>query len=555
MTQPTPASRLLIIGLDGGVWSILGSLADLSEMPNLARLRSQGIWSDLISTQPPFTAPAWATFATGVNPGRHGVLNFIHKSPHSPAESLRNVGTPINSSDIHAPTLWDYFQAENKRVGYINVPLSYPLRPVGDFAISGMLTPPHATRWTHPSTLAEELDDYIIDLDYGRPGLPLQLEDFPNPSAMLDQIMQMTERRGFHTLRLMQGRAWDVLMVVFTGTDRIFHHFWHYLQSEQTDEAARLDIIVAEKIRQYFRLLDSILGSLMRSAGTQTNIVIVSDHGFGPAARHWCHLNFWLLELGILHLRMHSEGSILQRLKRQAPWLRDIAKRILPQEARDTLRQHGHLADAVDWSRTRAWAEPLYNNVGGIYLNRSDRFKGGTVQPAFIPELLDHITTAAQQLRIPGQRKPLIHKIQRRDELYHGSYSQHFPDLILTLDPDFAVVPTLGSTLITAIPQLLRSGDHRPEGIFLAHGPHIRTGTLTNPPHLIDMAPTLLHLAGVPIPADMEGRVIGNIWNEDYLLRHLPQTRDPLPPPTTPVDLSEEEATAVKQRLQGLGYL
>jgi predicted AlkP superfamily phosphohydrolase/phosphomutase len=196
MIHSPPSSRLLIIGLDGGVWSILGSLADLGEMPNLARLRSQGIWSDLISTQPPFTAPAWSTFATGVNPGRHGVLNFIHKTARTPAESLRNIGVPVNSSHIHAPTFWDYLQAENKRIGYINVPLSYPLRPVGDFAISGMLTPPDAGQWTHPADLAQELGDYIIDLDYGRPGLPLRPEDFPNPSAMLDQIMQMGNAKG-----------------------------------------------------------------------------------------------------------------------------------------------------------------------------------------------------------------------------------------------------------------------------------------------------------------------------------------------------------------------
>lgn len=554
MTYSPPASRILVIGIDGGTWEILGALADIGEMPNLARLRSHGIWSDLISTTPPFTAPAWATFATGVNPGQHGVLNFIHKATE-PAASLRNQGPPVNSSHVHAATLWDYLQDAGRHVGIINIPLSYPLRPGGDFAISGMLTPPQAPNWTHPPQLAGELADYIIDLDYGRPGAVLSPADFPSPTIMLDQIMLMTERRGFHTLRLMQNQAWDVLAVVFTGTDRIFHHFWHYLQTQPATSADYLDTAVSAKIRQYFHLLDSIIGSLVRTAGTDAHVFMVSDHGFGPAARHWCHLNNWLLELGLLRLRNSGGSSILQRLKRQTPWLRDIAKRILPQEARETLRQHGHLAEAIDWSQTQAWAEPLYNNVGGVFLHHQHRFATGIVAPDAVPDLLDTISATAAKLRIPGSRRPLVHKIQRRHELYHGPYASRFPDLILTLDPDYAVVPTVGTSLITPVTQLLRTGDHRPEGIFLAFGPNLRSGQLHTPPHLADIAPTLLHLAGLPIPTDMDGRLIPGIWQPDGLTQHPPRQRLPLPPAHTDAILTDDEISAVQDRLRGLGYL
>lgn len=545
---------LLVIGIDGGTWQVLGPLADMGEMPNLARLRRQGAWADLLSTTPPFTAPAWASFATGVNPGRHGVLNFIHKASE-PAASLRNKGQPVNSSHIQAPTIWQYLHEAGKRIATINVPLSYPLSPVGELAISGMLTPPQAAQWTHPPALAAELADYIIDLDFGRPGKALDPAELPAPVDMLTQIMHMTERRGYHALRLLQQGPWDVFTVIFTGTDRIFHHFWHYVDPSPAAAQQPLLQFLAAHIRQYFHLLDSIIGGMVRAVGSQGHVLMLSDHGFGPAARHWCHLNNWLLELGYLTLRNSGKGSMLQRLKRQTPWLRDIARRILPQEARESLRQHGHLADAIDWPTTQAWVEPLYNNVAGVFLHRQGRHAQGPVTEADAPSLLARLQTDASKLRIPGTRRPLVQAVYTRDELYHGPHTARFPDLILILDPDYAAVPTLGSSLLTPAGPLLRSGDHRPEGIFLAAGPDVRGGPLAQPPSILDIAPTFLYLADAPLPDDLDGHLISDIWQEGVLAARPPRYRSPLPVPSQASALSQDEMAAVEDRLRGLGYL
>ncbi len=545
--------KTLIIGLDGGTWDILSPLCDLGEMPNLAALREGAAWSPLRSTQPPFTAPAWASFATGVNPGKHSILNFIHAA-ETPAAMLRGQGTPVNSSHIRAPLLWEYLSAANRTVASINLPLSYPLRPLQGFAISGMLTPPDARDWITPRALASSLNGYIIDLEYGRPGQPLRAEDLPSPLGMLKDITRMTERRGMHSLRFMQTQPWDAFMVVFTGTDRLSHHFWHYLQPGSASR--HLDVRIADKLQDYFALLDQILGAMIKMAGPDAAILMLSDHGFGPAARHWAHLNNWLLELDLLRLRM-SKSSWMQRVKRSAPWLTDLAKRILPPEARKTVQQHGHLADAVDWDNTLAWAVPLYNNVAGIYLHRTSSQQPGPVSPAAAPRLRDFIIQQARALRIPGKRTPLITDIKTREELYTGPYVEQFPDIILTLDADYAAVPTLGSTLITPIPpgSLLRSGDHRPDGMFLAAGPHIRPGRLTRTPGLIDLAPTILHLAGLPIPESMDGQVIQDIFETDFLRDHPPQTGPDLPAPHPAQALSPAENEAIADRLRGLGYL
>ncbi len=547
--------KTLIIGLDGGTWDLFGPLCDLEAMPHLAALRQRSAWGPLLSTQPPFTAPAWASFATGVNPGKHGILNFI-QAEGSPARLLRGEGTPVNSAHIRAPLLWEYFDAYDRPTGVLNVPLSYPLRPVAGFAISGMLTPPHARDWAHPPDLLHALKGYIIDLDYGRPGQPLTREDLPRPLAMLDDILQMTERRGRHALRLMQQRAWDAFMVVFTGTDRISHHFWHYLAPDYSHLAPKLDVRISQRLADYFDLLDQLLGALVKNAGPDAVILILSDHGFGPAARHWVHLNNWLLELDLLRLRMGKSGW-MQRLKRGAPWLSDMAKRILPAEARNAVKQHGSLADAMDWENTLAWAMPLYNNVAGIYLHRTSHKPPGPVSPAAAPKLLDFLIEQARTLRIPGADRPLFTDIHLGSELYHGSYTDSFPDIVLTMDPDYAAVPTLGSTLITPIPpgQFLRSGDHRPEGMFLAAGPPIQPGPLPEVPRLIDLAPTILHLADLPIPESMDGRVLDAIFQPRWLQTPPPKPGPDLPPPDAAAALSPDDQAAIADRLRGLGYM
>ena len=545
--------KTLIIGLDGGTWDIFGPLCDLGEMPNLAALRANAAWGPLRSTQPPFTAPAWATFATGVNPGKHSVLNFV-RNDGAPASILNGQGEPQNSSAIRAPLLWEYFNAYGRPTGSINVPMSYPLRQVQGFGISGMLTPPTARDWLFPPALAKSLNDYIIDLEYGRPGQPLRRQDLPSPLEMLTDILHMTERRGMHSLRFMQEQPWDAFMVVFTGTDRLFHHFWRYLNPGSSP--SHFDSRIAQKLQTYFALLDQILGAMIKKAGPKTAIIMLSDHGFGRAARHWVHLNNWLLELDLLRLHL-SKSSLMQRMKRSAPWLTDLAKRILPPEARQSVQQHGRLADAIDWENTLAWAAPLYNNVAGIYLHHTSHPTPGPVSPAAAAKLREFIMQQARALRIPGRNIPLCTHIQTREELYSGPYVEQFPDIILTLNDDYAAVPTLGSSLITPIPpqQLLRSGDHRPDGMFLAAGPHIQAGKLMQTPGIIDVAPTILHLAGLGIPPSMDGQVIADIFEPDFLDANPPQTGPDLPPPESSISLDPEETEAIANRLRGLGYL
>ena len=522
--------KTLIIGLDGGTWDVFAPLCDLGEMPNLAKLRAGGAWGVLKAPQPPTVAASWATMATGVNPGRHGLLTR-HAAGADRIAGLGYGAPAITGADVHAPMLWQYFHAHDLTTGTINVPLSYPLRPGHGFAISGMFTPPRARNWLTPADLKNKLQDYVIDLDYGRAWQDGQdADNLPPLPVIMDDILHMTERRGMHILRLMRDLDWDVFTAVFTGTERIFRYFWHYLHAEDEDIARNLDGAIADKLYTFFDLLDQVLGAMVKMAGKDTRILLFSSYGYGPAARYQANLNNWLLELDLLRLKP-SGASIEEIISTAALPMTDPAKRILNPEARKAVQRYGSLAEAIDRHATQAWAVPLDANIAGITLNRTSFSPPGPVHPDAAKRLLASITEQALSLCIPGRNEPLVTDILPREKLFHGPYVEQFPDIILTLHPDYAAAAQLGSTLLTPIHPARRwhSGQRRREGMLLASGPYIRRGQRIHPASLLDLAPTLLYLANTPIPESMEGQVITGIFTPDYPISHPPVTGPDLP--------------------------
>ncbi|NIR03258.1 MAG: phosphodiesterase, partial [Gemmatimonadales bacterium] len=105
------ASRVLVIGLDGATFDLIEPWAKAGHLPNLARLIAEGAWGRMQSTIPAHSAPAWATFATGILPGRHGIYYFV--GPSRDSKYFR----PVSSESIHGRTLWELIGEQGRRVG------------------------------------------------------------------------------------------------------------------------------------------------------------------------------------------------------------------------------------------------------------------------------------------------------------------------------------------------------------------------------------------------------------------------------------------------------
>ena len=280
MSENLP-DKFLVIGLDGADLEIIRPWLDAGDLPNLASIRDEGVSGLLDSVIPPVSAPAWATFMTGRNPGRHGVFGFVTERPGTGETSLVSLGS------IRGTKLWDAFGAAGRKASVANVPITWPTPEVDGVFVSGMLTPP-GRPFTHPADFQAEIEEqvpnYRIDIDRGL---------FDEKEVFREHLMKTAAARGEVIRRMMDREpSWDLLVGVFTNTDRMQHHFWR----KEMD-----------RIRELYVLIDGEVGKILeRVDRDRTLVMILSDHGFTHTDRR-LYFNRWLRREGYLGVRRVSE--------------------------------------------------------------------------------------------------------------------------------------------------------------------------------------------------------------------------------------------------------
>ena len=559
------SQRVLIIGLDGATWDILDPWISDGSLPTLARLRQNGSWGDLRSTIPPITAPAWSTFMTGKGPGKHGVFHFVPLLGEKTSEQ----GGPerVDARSIRSSTLWDILGHHSRKVGIINVPMTYPPRPVPGFMITGLLTPKGASNFTYPAELSRELTDYIIDLDRFSDIQPFQAaraSEVTAPTlAMMKEFRDMLEIRAKTTLSLMDSNPWDVFMVVFTSTDRLGHYLWPYHRYPNSDDPPEVQEL-CRAVHEYYVRQDEVIGELVGRAGSDVTVIVISDHGMGPFSTHRIHLNNWLHQKGWLSVeaggqRAFNPDGLLVRLGLP----RDRFGRLIWQmpglaKTRWVQKASRSRSMALDLNRSMAYGVPMYGsgNITGIRINLA-----GESKEALRQEIAEGLRTITD----PETGRPVVQWIHWGEDYYHGPYAESVPDILVGADPDYEWGHQLGrySSIITKRSVFSGEGYHRLEGVFIASGPLVvaQPEPLDNL-NLADIAPTVLYLTGLPVPSDMDGRVLTEIFSRGTVESRPVRVGEPLgywPDASRALydeeTISEEDEEQILARLRALGYL
>jgi len=79
----TERAGVFVVGVDGMDPVILERMIDAGEMPSFAGLRAEGTFQTLGTSVPPQSPVAWSNFVTGMDPGGHGIFDFIHRDPET----------------------------------------------------------------------------------------------------------------------------------------------------------------------------------------------------------------------------------------------------------------------------------------------------------------------------------------------------------------------------------------------------------------------------------------------------------------------------------------
>lgn len=558
--RKTPAEyrKLIVIGLDGGTFSILDPLMQEGKLPNIENLVKEGVRGELLSTMPPVTGPAWASFMTGKSPGAHGLFDFVRPFPN---DFRRYV---VNYNHIKSKTLWSLLSENGKKIGVMNVPLTYPPPAVNGFLISGMLTPGIQSQYTYPATLAQELEEkfgqYTLDIwwqHYGPEGIKTFLKD----------LMDCTDKRGEITLHLMQSRQWDFFMTVFIGTDRIQHALWNFLFPGDGKTLSKTEKEIRELIIRYYQKVDDIIGRIVNRLDETGNLMIMSDHGFGPLKGKFC-INRWLEGLGLLSYDPVKVKKF--RLKAKVvPALRQIVtkvdrlnlrKKLVAKfvKAPERMSAYGFL-DCIDWSKTVAYAAS--NTEQGIYINLAGREPYGIVKPGKDwDDVRNLVINRLRDIRDPGTGEKLVSRIYKREDIYSGPYVDNAPDIIFFLkEGEYLADVQPMSYLIEQLSWKTGTGTHRMEGIFIGYGKDIKNNLHITNARIIDLAPTILNLMNVPIPEDMDGKVLTEIFTDQFLNDNPPRYVGPSGGLYSDKEAdglySDQESAHLEAQLKGLGYL
>lgn len=489
--------KAIVLGLDGATFDLIEPWVEEEKLPNFKELMENGCWGEMRTTIPPLTCPAWPTMFTGVNPGKHGVFDFMETKDR---EELTLTG----QFSLETRPFWEILGAFGKKVGVAFVPVTYPPEKVNGFMISGPPSPDHFGP-TYPDELREEMEREIGELNVDHSATESKKNYWESYFEGLSKEFNLKKK----IFRFLLEKNLDFLFFVFFFTDTVQHYYWRYIEDGDSE--------FSNYIFKAYKKVDEFLGELSEY---ESNIFIVSDHGFGPQER-MINLNNYLHEKGYLSFKRNPK-SLLKRLLFKlgiTPHkMKKIAKKIgfenpeegVNKEKRNEILNTFFLSyDDVDWNETFAYSKGHYNQIHIDKDNTNEKNVENLIRD------LENIKDS--------DGKKIVDKIYKTQEIYDGPHTNKGPNLVLKLE-NYSITsyPFLSSEnqLIT---KHIRntSGGHRENAIFLANGPDIRKSKgKIEPIRITDIAPTVLHMYLSSIPSYLDENPLKKIFRKNSGLRN-----------------------------------
>jgi predicted AlkP superfamily phosphohydrolase/phosphomutase len=287
--------RVVILGIDGLEWDVMGPLLESGELPNFARLVHEGSWGELRSLKFLESPMIWTSIATGKLPGKHGITGFTTK------EGAPRPGAILTSDYRTARTLWDILGEKGWRVGVVGWLVTWPAEPVNGY----LVTDRFGYGWdagtrssegiTYPDTLLEEIGDLrvrpedVSDADVGkflRGGVPTGGELSERVMA-LKRIIATDETSLAAERYLSVETPTEFCALYLKGVDGVCHLFWTDAYPESGPRPTDREIAVfGEVIARYYQEADRVLGEFLDAVDENTTLIVTSDHGHsGPKVR------------------------------------------------------------------------------------------------------------------------------------------------------------------------------------------------------------------------------------------------------------------------------
>jgi hypothetical protein len=505
------APRVVIVGVDGASWNVIGPLLAEGKLPNLAALIARGVSAELETVEPVISPVIWTSMATGQPPEVHGIYNFL-----------------ADSRSIAAPTIFERLAVQGLRVGTYEWLVTWPPRPLpGGFVIPD---------WLRRDLALAPADVFVrADVDDYR----YSVRGVVSRSGFHELAFRELSQKGAHWNALARAFDLEAGAVSFYAIDALSHRFWadSFPGDFDEDEAPAVEPAFAGTIPAAYAGLDRALGEIVAALPEESAVIVVSDHGFEARAgweRVWAFsLEGALAEAGL------AAGRDAFALEGQFAF---ATLRVLPGPFAEREALLEKLVGCLG-SATTEDGQPLF---GVVRLDAARR------PPGHERGLLDR---AEQWLWRAVAR--FSFSVDFSDDAHAWLVARPMDDALESVWPDGQV--RIAGRLLPAREVLFGdgfSGGHDPVAVFVAAGGPLRHEPKRGRLSVLDVAPLYAYLAGAAIPDDLPG-ALPTRWIEPAALAERPPRRVPagslarLPEPVAP---AISDAMLLEQ-LRAMGYV
>jgi predicted AlkP superfamily phosphohydrolase/phosphomutase len=483
-------AKVACITLDAVEQSLLRTWAKQGLLPHLGKLFEESVSSETRNPEIIYSGTLWASFNTGVWPGRHD--HYYYLQPDSGSYGLRL----FMPEDVSVDSIWNTIAREGRRVALIDLPKSRlehlpQTLHVSFWGEHEVLQP--LTCW--PPSLEQEVVQIAGKDPVGACDLVRQRPD--ELRRLRDGLLERAKRRGDLALAILDRGPWDLFVFNFSEAHCAGHQLWAARDPGHPEYKPALRSALGEDpLLDVYQAIDRSLGRIVDALGREAFLLVLATHGIGPRYDAAPALDAVLRRLdGIATPTISGPVEAVRKVWLQIPGIVRRPFRHIIDRLYDASRK-------AERAKRRFFVIPTTDNCGGIRINLKGREPEGQVEPgAPYRKLCDWLKEELLALKNVKTGAPVVTRVLHGDDLFPGAYRNEFPDLVIEWNAD-APIPAVRSQSVGEIPvESLnpRTGDHRPKGFVMARSPGLQPHTLEGAIPLVDLVPTLAAHLGVQL--------------------------------------------------------
>ncbi|MEE4146176.1 MAG: alkaline phosphatase family protein [Halieaceae bacterium] len=469
--------------------ALLNQWMDAGLLPQLSALRDRSLHGPVRGLRGIGANAIWPSVYTGVGPATHGL--YYHDQPESGSYQAEKE----NRTRVEQQTIWGAASDEGQLVGLVDLPRAFTSKQFNGIQVIDWNThfsPPGCE--SYPSALEEQIAERL-----GEPAacvcLARQYRE-PDPADVAGALARLGQSVK-HTTALIDdqlpSRNWDLFLTSFDQLHCAGHLLWHRHDRSHPWHLAGADAD-CDPLLSLCQDIDTAVGRVLDQLPDSCRIVLFAGPGMGPS-----------------YVRPELLDAILVALDKRRP---STSRKLIgalktlwhhvPQSWRQGLSTVARKADRTLQGRDRS-SRPCYSvrsndSVGGIRVNLEGREANGMITAAEMESYCDRLIAAIKAIRIVDNGEPLVTDIFRTNQIYHGQCIDQLPDILIEWNQTCAISaltsPDIGLIRQDRLPDW--SGTHTGRSMAMIHLPGRGQGRLPDDASVLDIAPTLAELCGLP---------------------------------------------------------